>query len=464
MRSRPSTTKPGDRRRVPTRPVPVAVDNRVVPLGPAEDKLPHRLLLLVVATLAVIVTAAALIPGSEPVIMLSAPPVQAEQFVDSIGVNTHLSYVDTSYGGFSRILERLHQLGVRHIRDAIFPQTTPTELERLDSLAQTGIRATFVAGDPSHGSAAAALAVVDRVAPVVEALEGPNEWDLHGGPHWVRTLRHYQTELYVRAHADPLLRGVPVLAPSLVYGDWPHLGNISNIVDVGNGHPYSRGTSPEGIIDEQLAQFRLNSASRPVWVTETGYQTDPLATNGQPGVNERVAAGLILRTYLEYFIHGVQRTFLYEFADERPDPRSRSTEPHFGLLHYNLSPKPSFIALMRLISLVSDPGPRFTPGQYAVSLHGETGAIKALTLAKRDGTIELVLWRRVVVWDPEKLAPVPTLSQRVRIVLPQRATMAQLFVPTQSAAPDRTFRQPRSVTVDLGENPVVLQILRSSGK
>ena len=45
----------------------------------------------------------------------------ADPFVDFVGVNTHLGYSDTTYGGYEGILKpRLLELGVRHIRDGTF--------------------------------------------------------------------------------------------------------------------------------------------------------------------------------------------------------------------------------------------------------------------------------------------------------------------------------------------------------
>ena len=38
-------------------------------------------------------------------------------FVDSIGVNTHVNYTDTAYGDFELVKSKLEDLGIRHIRD-----------------------------------------------------------------------------------------------------------------------------------------------------------------------------------------------------------------------------------------------------------------------------------------------------------------------------------------------------------
>ena len=42
---------------------------------------------------------------------------QSDSFVDSIGVNTHFSYLNTTYGNAALMESELIQLGIRHARD-----------------------------------------------------------------------------------------------------------------------------------------------------------------------------------------------------------------------------------------------------------------------------------------------------------------------------------------------------------
>src|SRR3954463_13189044 len=52
-------------------------------------------------------------------------PRSAAAFTDSVGVVTHTVYYDTAYGNWPRIVDRLHELGVRHVRDGVFANPTP---------------------------------------------------------------------------------------------------------------------------------------------------------------------------------------------------------------------------------------------------------------------------------------------------------------------------------------------------
>ena len=48
-------------------------------------------------------------------------PFSADAFVDSVGVNTHITYTDTIYAkNFSLVNDTLKDLGVRHIRDGCY--------------------------------------------------------------------------------------------------------------------------------------------------------------------------------------------------------------------------------------------------------------------------------------------------------------------------------------------------------
>ena len=61
----------------------------------------------------------------------------ARAFGDSVGVNVHLTYVDTSYRDFDTVSARLQELGVRYVRDGLCA-TCPFQLAHLNTLAGRG--------------------------------------------------------------------------------------------------------------------------------------------------------------------------------------------------------------------------------------------------------------------------------------------------------------------------------------
>src|SRR4051812_30146382 len=54
-----------------------------------------------------------------------AAPRSAASFHDSVGVVTHIVYYDTAYGDWPRIVSRLRELGVTHLRDGVFANPSP---------------------------------------------------------------------------------------------------------------------------------------------------------------------------------------------------------------------------------------------------------------------------------------------------------------------------------------------------
>src|SRR6202044_1362609 len=113
--------------------------------------------------------------------------------------------------------------------------------------------------------------------------------------------------------------------------------------------------------------WNLNNANtawpgKPVITTETGYIDD--VTNPQ-GLPQSVIATYMPRVIFEQYLNGIQRTYLYELADET------GTEPA-GLITGTGAPKASYLAIQNLLTLLNDPGPAFTPGSLGFTLAGAT--------------------------------------------------------------------------------------------
>ena len=51
----------------------------------------------------------------------NAAPATGAQFIDTIGVNTHLSWIDTTYWDMTTVTGALAYLGVDNVRDVITP-------------------------------------------------------------------------------------------------------------------------------------------------------------------------------------------------------------------------------------------------------------------------------------------------------------------------------------------------------
>ncbi|NJN38104.1 MAG: hypothetical protein HC790_04210 [Acaryochloridaceae cyanobacterium CSU_3_4] len=101
-----------------------------------------------------------------------------------------------------------------------------------------------------------------------------------------------------------------------------------------------------------------------------------MQSRNHKGVSEQAAAKSLPRLFLEFFNRGIQRTFVYELIDEHPNPKLDDKEKNFGLLRYDGSRKPVFIALRNLITLLKDSKTKsskpFSPQYLDYQLSGNT--------------------------------------------------------------------------------------------
>jgi hypothetical protein len=378
----------------------------------------------------------------------------ADSFVDSLGVATHLRYTDTSYNRYNDVVEpRLLELGIRHIRDG---GNDPELFEKLNRLGSFGIRSTLVV-DPRDGiSPTDAVEIVKRVAPSVEAIEGPNEWDIHlgntyQGQPFPNGIRQYQTELYRALKSDPGTSSVSVIAPSLAMPENSSaLGALTDSADIGNLHSYAGGNAPTTDYDWRwLPSARAVTSDLPIIVTETGWHNavnDSSAS--QKGVSERVAAKYITRQYFENFNLGIQRTFIYELMDERP---TGEQEDNFGLIRYDGTPKPAFYAIKNLTTLLKDTLGSTVSGKLDFSMSGNTENVRHTLLQKSNGEFFLALWLNTPSTDT-------TVSQSVTLNFSSAIARAETYVPTWSDSATGVYQQPTQLTLDIPDEPLLIKL------
>ena len=408
---------------------------------------------------AVAATAAALLLAPAPVRADTARPAAA--FTDSVGVNVHLTYLDTPYGNFDLVRQRLRELGVRHVRDGLTWQGY-----LLAALGSDGVKADLIMGDPDGRSGPLAdhlTTVRTQLAGMVDGLETANEWDSSSGwrASWPDELRSFTTTLRNAVDADPVLHGLPVVGPSLVGGDSrDRLGDMSAVIDDGNLHNYAGGNLPEAAIDADLALAAKVSGVKPVLATEAGYHDALSAAWGQPPVPEDVAAPYLLRMFLENFRRGIVRTYGYELVDEWPGQALTNPEGSFGLLRADFSRKPAFTALRNLLAILHDDGPAPATADVPVNVSGAPADVHRLALRKSDGRLAVVLWRAASLWDT---------SARVRLTVPPAMLRVSLgtgtvrrFDPAQAATGTIVDQSAGAVDVAVGASPVVLELTPSA--
>ena len=360
----------------------------------------------------------------------------ADSFVDSIGVNTHLTYQDTPYwSAFPTIFSKLQALGVRHIRDGYYnwPSTSPFYAEH-QKLAAAGIGTDYVFSIDNTTTPQVVQGFAANVRDL-ESIEAPNECDAGancggGNLTGVNNAVSFMTTL----HAVGQTLSVPVLGPSFTT-DWAYsdAGQLSSQMTYNNIHVYFGGRNPGsagwGGGDAQgnsygsfawwIDQAHSDAPSLPVVITETGYMS--YAQTSTPyTLPESVEASYIPRTLALAFNHGIPRTYMYELLDE-------ISSPAYGLLHSDLSVKPAYTAVKTLISTLADPGTSFTPAKLDYTLAGADTSLNHMLLQKRDGSFWLILWLEQSSYNPATNAAIKVTSQNVTLALNGGATVTQVL-------------------------------------
>lgn len=426
------------------------------------------------------------------------PTQPADSLADSIGVCTHWSYPDTPYGfAFEGVKRRLVRSGIRHVRDGLGG--------RLVELGKLGIRSTVVVdADKPIAESLAAIKKFNADGARIVAIEGPNEPDLfwknngreyngqgaqQGDAGIIAGVIAFQKDLHAAVKGDPATRSLTVVGPSLgkTYGYDSKsplgVGTLADFVDWGNFHPYPGGNpfsvpspyaglekyiwhggQPSTNIDEFPYAFDVYAppfAPKPMAATETGYSTFT------DGPSEMAHAKYLPRLFCEYFRKGIRRTFSYEFVDEWNKPDER--EANFGLLRHDLSPKPAYHALRRLIQLVAEPNAKaFSPSPLPGDLEVRPAPgfdrvqyVHHLALQRSDGTFLLLVWHDIALDDTSKkpwlrLPLAPPMPATLKLTRPVK--LAEIFIPNDGDEVVQTFTGTDSLELAVPDRVMVIRL------
>jgi hypothetical protein len=199
--------------------------------------------------------------------------------------------------------------------------------------------------------------------------------------------------------------------------------------------------------------------------TETGYYNNPVQFGWIP---EHLSAKYIPRLYAKYFNRGIERTYLYELANQGPSTSDR--EQNFGLVRFDMTEKPGFNALENLIDLLEEPGaPAFTPASLDYTLTG-SGAVAALhhtLLQKSNGTFYLLLWAEVPVFNrtanQNQGMEIINNPLAVTLTLNTRMTQARTFLPNDSINPTATFLNPTAINLSVPDRMLIVELTPLAG-
>ena len=370
-------------------------------------------------------------------------PKKANDFVQSIGVTTHLTYSDYQSNQyfpdlFNQLIgPKVHQLGISHLRQF------PTEVEanftgsvgKFNQLSrdgptqisfnwETSIETTsnsspqhtcylpkikyLVKGISLNCGGLSSLSTSSNIA--TESVENPNEPDhcasfacgqsttqnwfsnsLSRNPDWPDDVLATAQAANTKITSDPTTRNLEILAPAFVW--LPYHGNetyhgvnlktflapLKNYVTYGNVHSYCHLLSVANCYTTEVQPAVNYYAPKPVIVTETGYST--------ANYTERQQAKYLPRILFDFFERGIPRTYVYELLDE--PSAATPTEQNFGLLDENGREKMAFLWLKNAVTLLKDNGSvSLTP--LEASILGPS-SLRTSLLKKSDGSYWLAL-------------------------------------------------------------------------
>ncbi|MFZ0746706.1 MAG: hypothetical protein WAM85_20030 [Terracidiphilus sp.] len=392
-------------------------------------------------------------------------PRSAFDFVNSIGVNTHLNYFDRLYGDFPLVERELKSIGVLHLRDGIHLQNSDYNAAlygRWMQLGNLGIRFDAVL-DPRSNLGPLNGVMLDEVETLagrtIESFEGPNELDASKEGDWPILDRSYQGALFTAARSMKDGVSVRVIGPSLASAsNSSKVGDISNQMDEGNLHPYPAGKTPSIIFPDQINLEKIMCDDKRIVFTESGYHNAINERNDQPGVSEAAAAKYIPRLFLEDFAHGIPRTYLYEFMDEATDPDLTHPQMHWGLIRADGSEKPAFIALKNLIEELNDSTESRSMKGLAWALNSNDAKIHHLLLEKSNGTFDLIFWQEVTSYDLRRHADIGNPAAVTLLTLGRQARRIALYEPVTQSETLRTWNDVKSVPLEIPDHPLVVQI------
>lgn len=383
--------------------------------------------------------------------------IHSDVVVDRMSVNTHFGFggtiYETDWSTGVNIKQKLLDLGVRNIRDRAYTNSWQagqntnyyTRLRELSSVG-FGFDLTTVNTDD--------ISLLDEVygwtGNAVKYFEGPNE------PNSLNldSAKATQEAIFAKATTDPILSNVKIASFALnnihtledeVIGStnfddtstwtWP----AYNYVHASNWHAYPGARKPtlmrearEGatvkhhldvaalrakMYKATIGGISYNGGQNEMICSETGYHTAlGQGATGHYPVSERTQAIYCPRLLLGHISYGYQWVSFYEFMD---DGEVEAQEERFGMVRFDGTLKPVYIAFQNLLSILND-RVDFSPSKLNYTISGGDADVVHHLYQRSTGEFYIAIYQDKDVWD--------------------RAAQTDLFPPNQNVTV--TFNEP----------------------
>jgi hypothetical protein len=428
------------------------------------------------------------------------PPtaVRANDFLNTIGVNTHLTPVGGGGNDPTQVANLVKQLGIRHIRDGCQDQSNQSQcVSTLVSVYQNSGATFDIVTSAPNGQTDLTQQLNEAVtlasAGALLSVEGPNEiWNPSWGVTWngqtsststtFLPAAEFQNALYSQSHGKSALTNYPVFDLT-GGGDEPDNVGLQYVVIpsgagtlMPDGTVYANYANVHNYIDEgAMAGTSCPSTFATNWVwgafspTLQGcwdglwyfYGTNPpyfpAYTNSQlltlPRVDTEngIAEGSFGFTdaqigdaYLNLFLDAVKEGWSYAFIYDLVDDGT------YGLVNGDYSLRTQAEYLQSFTTILADISSNFAAGTLNYSVENEPTTVHDLLLQKSNGTFYIALWDEEV--------PGSGTTDPVTVNLGGTYTVTE-YDPTQGTSPIETFTDVSSLSsLTLSDHPVLLQL------
>lgn len=401
----------------------------------------------------------------------SVQPISTAAFLNSIGINTHLTYLESSgdgsynmsKNGVPNIQTDLLYLGITHVRDSF---GYDYNMNRVDKLGALGISFDALMGTGPGVVYSSEIANINARAAIIDAVEGPNEVDnwpaIFNGQTGIaaavaeqRTLFsdiHNSSALQGRGHSTPVY-DLTVANPASLNG----LGNLAPYADYQSVHAYPPQTGPQPWLNNWLRQYSLGAPGLPLVMTECGYSTVPQIGN-EGSTSESAQAKYNLMILMEARLSHVSRAYLYELMDGHADPTGKDREQHFGQFRADNTCKPSAVALHNMFAILGATSGSAASSPLSFTLSGMPASAHSLLMEKSNGTYFLALWNERLLWDVTLLKDIEVAPVPVSLDLGLVAKAVRLYDPLISSAASFTTKAVTHIVLNVPDHPIFVEI------
>ena len=144
--------------------------------------------------------------------------------------------------------------------------------------------------------------------------------------------------------------------------------------------------------------------------------------------------------------------------DEAPDPGLTNFQMHWGLIRSDGLEKPAFTSVKNLISELNDSVEPERLQQLTYSLSAQNAQIHHLLLQRSDGDFSMIFWQEVQSYDYEKQQEITVSSRTITLTLAHSVQTLTTYQPTTQARPLQVYTNATSVSLEIPDHPLVVQI------